>query len=98
MVMGAETGAGMVETAGHLALDAKGTGHSEMHDERFAVIEIGNKIFGAPTEAGDGTAGQSPRKILRKSKAQVRSPHLDLVKALAKHGGRQSSAHGLDFR
>ncbi len=77
--------------------DMKRAGHAEMHDQHIARRQIGEQVFGAPADAGDGLARKPARKILRQRPAQIAAPDLDLDEALAFHGRLEASAHGLDF-
>ena len=62
--------------------DMKRAGHAEMHDQHVAGRQIGEQIFGAPADAGDGLALEPLREILRQRPAQIAAANLDLDEAL----------------
>ncbi|MNL81158.1 hypothetical protein D3C87_2081890 [compost metagenome] len=68
-----------------------------MHDERVAVVEIGDEIFRPPRQRLDAPAGQPLGETLGQGKAQIGPALLDAGEALARHGGLQPAPDGFDL-
>ena len=68
-----------------------------MHQQHVAGRQVGQQIFRAPAEAGDGLASQPFREILRQRPAQIAAAHLDFGEARAFHRRLKAAAHRLDF-
>jgi predicted nucleotidyltransferase len=68
-----------------------------MHDQRLAVVEIGEEIFGAPTQIEEAAPRQARGEIGRKGKAQIRAPLLDARDPRAKERRGEATPDRLDF-
>jgi hypothetical protein len=68
-----------------------------MHDERMAVVEIGDQIFGAPAQGENAPPGEARREVFRKGKAQIASPLLDASDSCAGEHGFEAPPNRLDF-
>lgn len=97
---------GMVEFARHAGggsilnaalLNAKRTRHAEMRNQRVAVVEIDQQIFGAAAKADDGAAGNPVGESIGKGEAQIAAAQLQLGDAGALHRRRQAAFHRFDF-
>jgi hypothetical protein len=77
--------------------NTKRPAHPKMHDEQVRVVQLGDEIFGPPSEPDDMPSLQALRKPLRQGKAQVRAPLLDLRETGADHRRLEAAAHGFDF-
>ena len=80
-----------------IAKGAKAAGHAEMDEERiFAQAE--QKIFAAPIDAIDPTAGNARRQVGGNRPTQPGVVHPHDTNARPGGVGRDTAACGLDFR
>ena len=79
------------------ALDAEGTGHAEMHDDARAVVEIGEEIFGAPSEPLDPAALEPRGEAFWKGKAEVGPAQFERLDPRPLHHRAEAEADGFDF-
>ena len=68
-----------------------------MHEQHVARRQIGQQIFGAAAEAGDGLAFELLGEILRQRPAQIAAMRLHLDETRVLHRGRKPAADGFDF-
>ena len=87
------TGHGLSAGLGH----AERARHAEMHEQDLARVEIGEQVFGAAAEPGDGAALEPRREIPGQRPAQVAAARLDLVETRAVHHRLESATHRLDL-
>ena len=66
-------------------------------DQDIAVVEIGEKIFGAARQRRDRAPGQPFGEILGERKAQIRATRLDLGEDASDKRRFQAAAYGFDF-
>ncbi|CAM5218925.1 hypothetical protein BTHI11S_00856 [Bosea thiooxidans] len=78
-------------------LDDEAAAHAQMHDQRLAVVEIRDQVFGAPRQRLDAPPRQPLGEPFRQRKAQIGPTLLDAGEALARHGGLQPAPDGLDL-
>src|SRR5262245_24533114 len=69
-----------------------------MHQQYVAGRKIRQEVFRATTQSLNRLAVQLLGKALWQRPAQIAATHLDFGKARAFHDGRQTAAHGFDFR
>jgi hypothetical protein len=80
-----------------IGFDAERSRHAQMRDQRHAVVEIRNQIFGPAAHRGDPPAFKPRGEVHRKGKPQIRAPLFDPRDHRAFHHRLQSAANGLDF-
>ena len=68
-----------------------------MHDQRLAVVEIGDEIFGAPAKVENPSALKTRGKALRKGNTQIMAPQFDARDRRADERRGQSAPHRFDF-
>ena len=78
-------------------LDAERAGHSEMREQRCPVVELEQKIFGAPRQPDDPPSRQALPEAGRKWKTNVPPPHLDAFDAGAGHRRLEAAPNGFDL-
>jgi demethylmenaquinone methyltransferase / 2-methoxy-6-polyprenyl-1,4-benzoquinol methylase len=86
------------ECRGFGQADEQPARHAEMHDQRVAAVEVGEKILRAPPEAEDPRPGQPRAEARRQRPAQVRAADVGGEDGAAGHDGLEAAAHRLHLR
>ena len=69
-----------------------------MHQQHLAGREIGQEIFGAAPETGDGLPFKARSEVARQRPAQVAAPRLDRREARPLHDRLEAAPHRLHLR
>ena len=91
----------MMEGSGRIGhrtrLHPERAGHAEMRDDRLAVIQIDQQVFGATRQRPDAAPSHMPSEIGRERKTQIVAAQLQLLQNSAFHGRREASSDGFDL-
>jgi hypothetical protein len=91
----------IVFAGGHhlaLAVDSKSSGHSQVHDQCFASIEIEKQVLRAPSQNLNLASGHTAGEVPGQRNTQVSASGLDANNAMAGQQRRKAAANGFDFR
>ena len=78
-------------------LHSKPSAHAEMHHERLAARQMGDKVLGAPRQARDRLAANTLHEPLGKRLAQIRSPQHHIRDTFADEHRLEPATDDLDF-
>ena len=80
-----------------LRIDRDTPGHAEMNHEGLAVIEFGEKIFGASPKMFDFAAGETFGKSGRKGNPEIPAARHDFGQPAMFKCGRKAHSHRFDL-
>jgi len=81
-----------------LGIDAHAPAHSEMHDKRHFIVEVGKQIFGTTPKSLDPSSGETLRKSRWKGNSKIAASRFHKRQSMTFENRREAFANGLNFR